>query len=282
MQSEFCVQMLAQPCSRLMWALVGQHSASPAAAPRPRLAVLLVRSMRWIDFSWQNRLRLPSRKDVVPCSVCQVDPPLKPRSPNALLWPWLCQAPLGFLSWKFGFGIHVGRLWCPGLWMVKASAGFGRLLGEPLQDRTGHSLWQCQPDSTSFKLLHHLVLTHKFYTWNNQCLLILLENRDIVVTPLTQLPYYWELLGLLSYLWHSPVLCPVPCHCKVGWHAIFVELTRSRRLQKSPLVPVWVQLNCGGCGSSHLLKCKNSVIVGRSWNESQVRLSFCLFISPII
>lgn len=40
--SEFCVQMLAQARSRLMSALVGQHSASPAAAPQPRLAVALV------------------------------------------------------------------------------------------------------------------------------------------------------------------------------------------------------------------------------------------------
>lgn len=78
MQCELCVQMLAQPCSRLMGALVGQHSASPAAALWPRLAVLPVRSMRWIDFSWQSRLRLPSRQAVVPCSVCQVCPPLKP------------------------------------------------------------------------------------------------------------------------------------------------------------------------------------------------------------
>lgn len=31
MEYEFCVQMLAQPCSTLMLALVGQHSPSPAA-----------------------------------------------------------------------------------------------------------------------------------------------------------------------------------------------------------------------------------------------------------
>lgn len=144
MQCEFCVQMLAQACSSLMWALVGQHSASPAAAPRPRLALVLVRSMRWIDFSWQSSLRLPSSEAGVALLCVQVEPPLKPQSLDSLLCPCL---PGSGTTWVPFVKI---QLWNP-CWKTLMPrpldtlgqcwfyCGFLSLLPEPQQDRAVHN-----------------------------------------------------------------------------------------------------------------------------------------------